>query len=62
MYLLCGGTMVDAIEAISSVEFDGDIGGGVVESFIFVFEPWGSEEGIFVWLFDHENNSLDKRW
>ena len=62
MYLLCGGTMVDAIEAISSVEFDGDIGGGVVESFIFVVESGGSEEGIFVWLFDHENNSLDKRW
>ena len=53
--------MVDAVEATSSVEFDGDIRGGVVESFIFVFEPGGSEEGIFVWLFDHENNSLDKR-
>ena len=53
--------MVNAIEATSSVEFDGDIGGGVVESFVFVFESGGSEEGIFVWLFDHENNSLDKR-
>ena len=58
---LCGGTMVDAVEAISSIEFDGDIGGGGVESFVFVFESGGSEEGIFVWLFDHENNSLDKR-